>query len=498
MTTVADVDLSTWNRYPSSPRLRGSDPFGSNLISVGQAVESDLAQSIAGGDVVAAYAPSADSRLIYVSATGNDGTGASTTIAAQTDAFDPQGTVLPYLTVAAAFAQIRDGYPDWILFKRGDSWTDQYITLAKDFNGRSSTEPFMLTYYGATGDRPLFRLDDQSGVLAQKENISNVTIYGLEYYAYKRDPASPDYLVTSASPSAIKWLGGGSDITIEECKMSFFGNNILMQSYVTTLTNVTIRRCIVTDSWRAAEAHSQGIYADQVTGLLIEDCLFDHNGWNESIVPEAHATLYNHNIYLQYGQPNTDVIVRNNILTRGSSHGVHGRPGGSYDNNLIVENSVSLGIGYAGQPLPSGSVTTVTNNVILDGKLMNPNSGTYTDDTTAVWGLIVDDDALNNSASLTLENNIIAHRRDTGSNDSIKLSGATDTNNIIHLWDASDTTNPGWTDPTLKVGDFMNNKSLTATTVAFIDYHKDRALNSWDTTMDATSVNDYIRVGFDR
>ena len=49
MTTVADVDLSTWNRYPSSPRLRGSDPFGSNLISVGQAVESNLAQSIATG-----------------------------------------------------------------------------------------------------------------------------------------------------------------------------------------------------------------------------------------------------------------------------------------------------------------------------------------------------------------------------------------------------------------------------------------------------------------
>ena len=27
MTTVADVDLSTWNRYPTSPRLRGSNPF---------------------------------------------------------------------------------------------------------------------------------------------------------------------------------------------------------------------------------------------------------------------------------------------------------------------------------------------------------------------------------------------------------------------------------------------------------------------------------------
>ena len=31
MTTVADVDLSTWNRYATSPRLRGSDLFGASL-----------------------------------------------------------------------------------------------------------------------------------------------------------------------------------------------------------------------------------------------------------------------------------------------------------------------------------------------------------------------------------------------------------------------------------------------------------------------------------
>ena len=34
MTTVADVDLTTWNRYATSPRLRGSDPFGANLNAI--------------------------------------------------------------------------------------------------------------------------------------------------------------------------------------------------------------------------------------------------------------------------------------------------------------------------------------------------------------------------------------------------------------------------------------------------------------------------------
>ena len=54
MTTVADVDLSTWNRYATSPRLRGSNPFGLNLISVGQASETNLAQSITDGDTTLA------------------------------------------------------------------------------------------------------------------------------------------------------------------------------------------------------------------------------------------------------------------------------------------------------------------------------------------------------------------------------------------------------------------------------------------------------------
>ena len=56
MTTVADVDLSTWNRYATSPRLRGSDPFGVNAINVGQAVELNLAQSIATGGLNTPFA----------------------------------------------------------------------------------------------------------------------------------------------------------------------------------------------------------------------------------------------------------------------------------------------------------------------------------------------------------------------------------------------------------------------------------------------------------
>jgi hypothetical protein len=68
---------------------------------------------------------------------------------------------------------------------------------------------------------------------------------------------------------------------------------------------------VITDAFTVTEAHAQGIYVDGVDGLLIEQCLFDHNGWNPA-VPGAVATIYRHNVYLQGNTSN--MIVRGNII----------------------------------------------------------------------------------------------------------------------------------------------------------------------------------------
>ena len=496
MTTVADVDLSTWNRYPSSPRLRGSDPFGSNLISVGQAVESDLAQSIAGGDVIAAYTPSADSRLIYVSATGNDGTGASTTIAAQTDAFDPQGAVLPYLTIAAAKLQTRAGYPDWILLKRGDTWTNETISIQ---SGRSRTEPSIVTYYGTSGDRPLLKLGIKTGLNAGTVNY--VGVFGLELYAHTRDFNSPDYISSDSGGTGLRFLGGGDGITLDDIVVRYFKNNIIIQNFQSeNHSNVVIRRCIVVDSY-SLDSHSQGLFISGVDGLLMEENTFDHNGWNEDI-SGAEATIFNHNMYIQYNNIGNNLIARNNIVARASSHGLMGRSGGLYENNLLVENSVNISSGYNDNALAAGATALIKDNVIQYGKRMDPtglNSGT----SAAVYGIHVDNNSFDNAGtSITIENNIVANVKDTlgaallGIKD---LAEVTYTSNAIYDWNPpEDMTDVSWTRPEAGIPEYMTSIGETATLQAFLDMQRARPLNIYSANYTALQANNYFRAGFNR
>ena len=64
------------------------------------------------------FTPSADTRIMYVSATGNDSTGqiySSTSEEVGSNPFNPSKNILPFATYEAAYANVRWGYPDWIL-----------------------------------------------------------------------------------------------------------------------------------------------------------------------------------------------------------------------------------------------------------------------------------------------------------------------------------------------------------------------------------------------
>ncbi|CAN0564815.1 unnamed protein product, partial [Laminaria digitata] len=64
------------------------------------------------------FEPSADTRIVYVSnSTGDD---AWSGLAPEFN-----GTDGPKKTVRAGISVLRDGRPDWLLFKRGDVWVDE-------------------------------------------------------------------------------------------------------------------------------------------------------------------------------------------------------------------------------------------------------------------------------------------------------------------------------------------------------------------------------------
>jgi hypothetical protein len=110
--------------------------------------------------------PAADSRLIYVSSSVGDDDAARFYTpddpAVGPNPFRPEGAVKPYRTVRSGLAAARDGYPDWVLLKRGDAW---YEPLGSPPNGRSTQEPSVIGAYGEGPRRPQLRLrGKQSGL----------------------------------------------------------------------------------------------------------------------------------------------------------------------------------------------------------------------------------------------------------------------------------------------------------------------------------------------
>lgn len=107
-------------------------------------------------------APYADSRVVYVSSSlGNDGTGQIYTPASGAlggQPLEPTGSIAPYATLAAAWAQIRDGQADVMLLRRGDTWAGASGDLQTNKSGASSTAPLIVAAYGPVATaRPVVR-----------------------------------------------------------------------------------------------------------------------------------------------------------------------------------------------------------------------------------------------------------------------------------------------------------------------------------------------------
>lgn len=441
------------------------------------------------------FTPSPDTRIYYVDdVNGNDATAQYVEASSVADPKNP-GAVNAYKTFVAAAMAARDGYPDWVLLKRGGEWKDETwptINAARFKSGRSATEPIMIGYYGASGDRPVIKLGtrfiDHNGQVR-----SHVVLNGLFLYNYKQDPNNPDYVAGSLN-LPLRLIGGGENILIEDCMFRFI--EIAVQNYAGAYKNIKFRRNIVLDAYHpqsglSSSNRSSGIFASDVDGLLIEECTFDHNGWNEQVA-NADATQYSHNIYIQYTA--SGVVVRNNIITRGSAHGVQLRSCGIAEENLFVQNAVSLNMGYHAHESDRDTVAVAKNNVILEGRKMDPDGSTGNLSTTAVWGIWT------SRERFLVENNIVANRISPTSNTAFPNDWGAITdyvNNTIYQWEAAkDMSNPSWIDPERSIATYNGSLGKAATHEAFLAEVRERPLGTWYPEYEAKAVNDYIREGF--
>lgn len=329
------------------------------------------------------FTPSSDSRLIYVSdISGNDATAQTylpSSPAIGADPFNPSGNILAYKTIAAAKTQLRAGYPDWILFKRGETWVNQRIGVVS-LNGRSATEPMLIAAYGACGTRPQIQTGNLDFIHFFGASASNVAIIGIHAYPHTRSGTD--------DPIALHLVNAPfSNFLVEDCFFERFHGHFLIQdnnsanAYLATRTNFKARRNILVDAYTTSAAHAGGMFIRNVNGILFEENLIDHNGWSATI-SGATPTQYRHNVYFQVSCQN--LVFTKNIVSRAGATGGSFRCGGTITDNLFLANPQSIQFGTeeavdgggGGINFPSEFRTgEVANNVILDARAETFDNG---------------------------------------------------------------------------------------------------------------------------
>jgi hypothetical protein len=348
--------------------------------------------------------PASDTKVIYVS--NSQGS----------DSNDGLATTRPIKTLAKAQSLVRDGFADWVLLKRGDT----FESFGRwDKHGRSPQEPLYISAYG-TGARPQINSGLNHGFLTNANStntrrIDNVVISSLSFFANGYDGTNDTQGI-----AGFRLLAPSSNMTIEDCKIVGYKDNIVLGDASHAVTDMTIRRCEILDSYNLsapATSHAQGIYISSTgANITIEENVLDHNGWRQG--QNADRTFYNHNVYVYNGA--TNVVVQNNIIAEGSFYGIKFNSGGTATGNFLVRNAENIYL---------ESAATVSDNVITEAVDM-PTSG---------WGIGIN---TQKAPSATIQHNLITKVASTGGshligiqlyNNNTPFSG-TISDNIIYNW----------------------------------------------------------------
>jgi hypothetical protein len=270
--------------------------------------------------------PSPTSRLIYVSTSGNNSTAqyySPSDSVIGSDPFNPTGSILAYATFAAADAVARTGYDDYILFKYGDKFT---ATSIAPKSGSDDTHLFVYGGYGnnANSARPIIEpagTDTAAITLIGSVSLHDTAIVNIDFYGELRDPTSSIYNATLGDPLGFfieTDTGTVRQVLFENVCFRFFSSNIiqLYGALTGTISEIVFRRSSILNNYYD-DAHSQGIYASHLTGIIIDECIFDHNGWYaQAPSTPGTATIFNHNTYFTDCK---NVLFRHNTFMRPSS-----------------------------------------------------------------------------------------------------------------------------------------------------------------------------------
>ena len=200
--------------------------------------------------------------------------------------------------------------------------------------------------------RRIFRGHD-GGVAfgSSKRGVQHAVLMGMVFYQGFYDPQAAAYGVAKAeslksvrSRMSIAISGGteqaSENILVENCLLRFAGF-LCTSPEAGRMKHCVLRRNVVLDKYTTV-GHTVGLWG-AYTSLLLEECVFDHNGW---LVPGGEETKglprranpLSHNTYCT-GMHHT--TFRNNVFTRGASMGPKptANHGPASSRKVVVENN---------------------------------------------------------------------------------------------------------------------------------------------------------------
>jgi hypothetical protein len=348
-------------------------------------------------------------RVVFVSsATGNDTTAASNIVAnghygIADVTFGPDGIfqapsgVVPFATIATAYAYCRNGYPDIILLEANSDFSPGASALGgyvKD--GVSQTIRHIISMYGS-GARP-------------KLYATSVTSSGTQYAIVSELHFYTNDWTTATEPIA-KIEGESSHVLYE----GIIGDQVFGGFNTQTASYVAVRRTRLSET----KSHDGSFGGSKTTNVLLEDSIF--------YKPYEPAGGYGRMIYQSAeSEPHmTGAVVRGSTfyLASLSREGIHMRAGGTMDNNLVVQTPVYFGAlgGSDARVQTANYINNVMMEAAADGAtsyakfsnisngIINNNIWTDTDSAYSSFAMLFtgDNAYLNVAENISVSNNII-------------------------------------------------------------------------------------------